>query len=94
MKITNIKILPFDTGSSGGKIRAIAEVEINSSLIIKGIRILESNSGGLFLGMPSTRTRSGEYRDMIVLTDKEFAGKFRHEVIAAYKTAGTPKNGG
>lgn len=94
MKITNIRIFPFDTGTRGGKIRAIADVEIDNGILIKGIRILESSSGGLFLGMPSVRTRSGEYRDMVVFTDKGFARDFRHQTILAYKTAGTSDSGG
>ena len=88
MEITGIRIYPFDTAASGGKIRAIADVDLDGCLTIKGIRILESKSGGLFLGMPSMKTRSGQYRDMVIFTDKEFAEKFRHLVIEAYKTKG------
>lgn len=84
MKITSIKITPFDTGTRGGKIRAVADVEFDNVLMIKGIRILEGSSGGLFLGMPSVRRRDGTYRDMVVLTEKTFSDDFRRQIIEAY----------
>lgn len=103
MNITRIRIYPFDTGTRGGRIRGIADVELDGVLLIKGIRILESRSGGLFLGMPSVRTRSGEYRDTVILEDTEFARMFRDRVIEAFRNTGSdesadgqshPKDGG
>ncbi len=98
MKITSIRIFPFDTGTRGGKIRGVADVEVDNTLLIKGIRILESRSGGLFLGMPSIRTREGEYRETVTLIEKSFADDFRHEVIEAYRNSdhfnGEPVEGG
>jgi len=96
MKITDIRIYPFDTARSGGKIRAIVDVEFDGKLVVKGIRILETRNGGLFLGMPSVKTRSGQYRDLVLLKDKDFAKDVRHQIIDAYSSAGTLKtdNGG
>ena len=85
MQITSIRIFPFDTGTRGGKIRGIADVEIDHMLAIRGIRILESKSGGLFLGMPSVRIRNGEYRDIVALLDKTFADDFRKAIIEAFR---------
>jgi stage V sporulation protein G len=85
VNITDVRIYPFDTGTRGGKIRAVADVEIEGVMVIKGIRILESRSGGLFLGMPSIRTQSGSYRDMVVLHDKTFAETLRHHILDAYR---------
>jgi len=89
VEITRIRIYPFDTGTRGGRIRGIADVELGGVLLIRGIRILEGRSGGLFLGMPSVRTRSGEYRDSVILEDKEFARAFRERIIDAFRTAGS-----
>ena len=88
MKLTSIRIYPFDTGTRGGKIRGIADVEIDGALQIRGIRILETRSGGLFLGMPSIRLRDGEYRDTVSFIDKGFAGDFRRDVLEAYRKSG------
>lgn len=96
MEISKIRIYPFDTGNQGGKIRAIADVELNGQVQIKGIRIIEGRNGGLFLGMPSIRTKSGQYRDLVVISDKDFASEFREKIIDAYQTAGDrpDSNGG
>lgn len=85
VNITGVRIYPFDTGTRGGKIRAVADVEIDGVMVIKGIRILESGSGGLFLGMPSIRTQSGSYRDMVVIRDKAFADILRHRILDTYR---------
>ncbi|MGB3976843.1 MAG: SpoVG family protein [bacterium] len=85
MKITSIRIYPFDTAARGGKIRAVVDVELDGEIVIKGIRILESKSGGLFLGMPSIRMQNGSFRDLVVLKKKEFADMLRHSVLDAYR---------
>ncbi len=83
MKITRVRIFPFTTPTS--RIRAYAEVELESVLTIRGIRILESKSGGLFLGFPSQRTGDGQYRDYVILSNREFEKGFREAILDAYR---------
>ena len=89
MKITNIKIYPFDTGSRNKQVRAYAEVEIDDKIIVRGIRIIESKSGGLFIGLPSLRDRSGDYREVVLFKDRETASKFRSLILDALSARST-----
>ena len=48
MKITSVRIVKKENS----KMKAIAEVVLDDCFVVKGIKILEGDSG-LFLGMPS-----------------------------------------
>ena len=63
MKITAIKIYPFDFGSSQSPLRAYADVVLDDLILIKGFRIMVSKSGGLFVGIPSKKGKDGKYYD-------------------------------
>lgn len=84
MKITRVRIFPFSTGEPGNRVRAYAEIECDDTLIIRGIRIIESRNGGLFLGYPSYRARDGQYREYIRITDSAFKKEIRETVIDAF----------
>ncbi|MBN2054478.1 septation protein SpoVG family protein [bacterium] len=86
MRITDIRILPFDTGDQYGRIRAFVEIELEGELRIAGIKIMESAAGGLFLTWPSVRSHSGGYR-LVVIPAKELAREMRDQVIQAYHAA-------
>ncbi|MFQ5450669.1 MAG: septation protein SpoVG family protein [Nitrospinaceae bacterium] len=85
IKITEVKIYPFDTGEEFSNIRAYAEVTLEDCLILRGIRILQSKQGGLFLGFPARKGRDNEYHDLIIAKSPEFKTYLRDRVIQAYK---------
>lgn len=85
MKITQVNIYPFDTGKIGGRVRAVAEVVIDDTIMIKDIKIVQAKTGGLFLSFPKKRSSSGSFVDIVQLLDKEFAEKVRRVVIDKYK---------
>jgi len=85
MEVTGIKIYPFDTGKTGTRVRAYAEVEFDGGLTIRGIRIIENKKGGLFIGYPSYRSRSGEYRDYILVHDRDLENQIRSDIIDKYR---------
>ena len=72
----------------GKKTRAYAEIELDDLLLIKGIRIVESSRGGLFISMPSIKTSKGEYKPFVVFKDKSFESKLRKNIIEAFHHLG------
>ncbi len=88
MEVTRIRIYPFDTSSRRGSIRAFAEIELNGKLLIRGIRIIESKTGGLFIGWPGQKTTTGEYRDLVEIIDGETNRQLRHHIIHAFTNLG------
>ena len=85
LNITAVKVYPFDTRETGGKTVAFAEIEIAGALLLRGIRVLESGSRGLFLGFPSQRARRETFVDLIVPLSPEARKEIREAVIEEYK---------
>jgi len=85
MEITEVKIYPFDTGNLGGRVRAVADIVIDDVLLIKGIKIVESKHGGLFLSFPKKATSQNSFVDIVKPLSNEFNEKIRRVVIDKYK---------
>ena len=86
LEITAVRIFPFDTRKTGGRTVAYAEIEIGSSLLLRGIRVLESTKRGLFIGFPSQRARRDTYVDLMVPLHREAQKAVREAIIKEYKS--------
>jgi stage V sporulation protein G len=51
-----------------GKIRASVDIRTSEGFIIKGFKVVEGENG-LFIGMPSERSRTGKYVDLVRIED-------------------------
>ncbi len=83
MKITAVRLTPFEMPISGGHVRAYAEVELEDVLLLRGIRVIERENGGWFLGYPSQKTRGGQ-QDLVVPMDRDLKTAIREAVLSAY----------
>ncbi len=87
MEITDVKVYPFDTSRIGGRVRAVADITIEDQLIIKGIKLVESKHGGLFISFPKKQSSKGKFIDIIQPISPEFQEKVRRAVVDKYKEA-------
>ena len=78
MEINAIKLVSI------GKIRALADIRTAEGFIIRGFKVVEGDNG-FFVGMPSERTRSGKYIDMIQITDPQLKEMLETLVLDAYQ---------
>ncbi|WP_457639823.1 SpoVG family protein [Persephonella sp.] len=85
MEITDVKIYPFDTSRIGGRVRAVADITIDNVLVIKGIKVVESKHGGLFISFPKKASSKGTYVDIVQSLDSQFTEKVRRAVVDKYK---------
>ncbi|NPA16331.1 SpoVG family protein [Persephonella sp.] len=85
MEITEVKIYPFDTSRIGGRVRAVADITIDNILVIKGIKLVESKHGGLFISFPKKASSKGTYVDIVQSLDNEFTEKVRRAIVDKYK---------
>ncbi|WP_456464298.1 SpoVG family protein [Persephonella sp.] len=85
MEITEVKIYPFDTSRIGGRVRAVADITLDNILVIKGIKVVESKHGGLFISFPKKASSKGTYVDIVQSLDNEFTEKVRRAVVDRYK---------
>jgi stage V sporulation protein G len=89
LKISAIRIIPFEASQTGSKVRAYAEIEIDDVLTIRGFKIVESKQGGLFIGYPSLRSNTGEYKEIVIAKSPEFASELRRSILEAYRNWGS-----
>ncbi len=87
LNITSVRIYPFVTSSTGGKTLAMADLTIDNALVLRGFRVIEGKSGGLFVGFPSARGKDGIWRETVFALDKETGSVIRNRIIEAYKTS-------
>ena len=85
MKITEIKIYPFEFGPSESSLRAYADVVLDNLVLIKGFRVLANKSGGLFIGMPSKMGKGGKYYDQVEFKTDKFRSLLRSRILDTYK---------
>ena len=76
-------IYPFDTSSLGGKVKAMADVEFDGQLLVKGFKIVSSKGGGVFIGYPSKRLQGGKYYELVKPLSKELKEEIREEILKA-----------
>lgn len=75
----------YPPGASGG-IRAYASATIEGCLAIRGIKVVEGGSGGLFVSMPSRKTQDG-YKEVCFPVTSEFRNQLYGAVMDAYEQA-------
>ena len=67
-----------------GKIRASIDIRTSEGFIIKGFKVIEGDNG-LFVGMPSERTRTGKYIDLVRIEDSNLKEMLSTLVLDYYQ---------
>lgn len=80
----NIEVARLYRLDGEGPLKAIADVRINGSILIKGVRVLAGKKG-LFVSMP-TSGKDGKWYPIVMITDKAQEDSFNHAVLEAFDT--------
>jgi stage V sporulation protein G len=80
MEITDIRIRKV---SSEGKLKAYVTVTFDQCFVIHNVKIIEGKTG-VFIAMPSRKTRTGEYKDVAHPITPEFRGRLQEKILGAY----------
>lgn len=83
IKITDVKIFKI---KQRGALLGYANIVLNNSFIIRGIKILESGKNGRFVAMPSRRLREEKraYRDLCHPINQETREIITETIFNAY----------
>lgn len=81
MKVTNIRIRKI---LNDEKLKAVVSITFDDALCVHDIKIIENNEK-IFLAMPSTRLKSGEFRDTVHPINCEFRQELENHVLHEYK---------
>ena len=67
-----------------GKIKASVDIRTSEGFIIRGFKVVEGDNG-LFVGMPSERTKAGKYVDLVKIEDPSLKEMLESLVLDAYQ---------
>jgi len=80
MEITDIRIRKV---VGEGKLRAYVTITFDECFVVHNIKIIDGKEG-LFIAMPSRRTKTGEYRDVAHPIHPEFRVMMRQKILDKY----------
>nr|WP_048098295.1 SpoVG family protein [Archaeoglobus sulfaticallidus] len=81
MEITEVRIYK---PKQEGTVKAYATVSLDNEFVVKGLKILEGENG-LWVGMPSRRTKEGTFQDIFHPANKDAREKIVNAVLEAYR---------
>lgn len=81
MKITDVRIRKI---TDGGKLKAVGSISFDDEFVVHDLKIIEGVNG-LFIAMPSRRTKDGEFRDVCHPITSDFRTKVEEAIYNAYK---------
>ncbi|NTV84023.1 MAG: hypothetical protein HGA23_06970 [Bacteroidales bacterium] len=67
-----------------GKIRASVDIQTSEGFIVKGFKVVDGDNG-LFVAMPSERTRTGKYLDLVRIDDPSLKEMLETLVLDVYR---------
>jgi len=83
MEITDIRIRRVTTD---GKLKAYVTITFDDCFVVHNVKIIEGKSG-VFIAMPSRKTKTGEYKDIAHPISPDFRTKLQNKILCALETA-------
>ncbi len=80
MEITDIRIRKV---TSEGKLKAYVTVTFDDCFVVHNVKIIEGKSG-IFIAMPSRKTRIGEYKDVAHPINPDFRAEMQRRILEVY----------
>ena len=80
MQITEIRIRKV---ASEGKLKAYVTVTFDDCIVVHNVKVIDGKSG-LFIAMPSRKTRAGDYKDVAHPISPEFRNELQDRILDEY----------
>ncbi len=80
MEITDIRIRKVN---ADGKLKAYVTVTFDESFVVHNVKIIEGDSG-VFIAMPSRKTKNGVYKDVAHPINTEFRTVLQDRILDEY----------
>lgn len=82
-----IEVKRFHKIEDGGKLKGIADVTLEDTVTLKGVRLIEGPNG-LFAGMPRRKEKDGEYHDIVAVESRQFRQALTNALIREHQKDG------
>jgi len=80
MDITDIRIRKVN---ADGKLKAYVTVTFDESFVVHNVKVIEGENG-IFIAMPSRRTKNGEYKDVAHPINTDFRAVLQDRILDEY----------
>jgi stage V sporulation protein G len=80
MQITDIRIRKVE---GEGKLKDYVTITFDACFVVHNVKIIEGKSG-VFIAMPSRKTKAGEYKDVAHPITPEFRAELQKQVLDKY----------
>lgn len=87
MEITDVRVRKI---ASEGKLRAYATITFDNQFVIHNLKVIDGKTG-LFVAMPSRKTKSGEFKDVAHPISSDFRAIMQNAILEAYEKAPPPQ---
>ncbi|TVR70172.1 MAG: septation protein SpoVG [Spirochaetaceae bacterium] len=81
MEITDIRVRRV---GGDGKLKAYVTVTFDGCFVVHNIKVIHGRSG-VFIAMPSRRTKTGEYKDVAHPINSDFRTNLQETILRAYE---------
>ncbi len=85
LDVLDLKIMKIHRLPEGNRIKAFVDLGINDALLIKGLRVIDSQKG-LFVSMPQEQGKNERWYERVRCLNKEVRGLITQKVLEAYKS--------
>jgi stage V sporulation protein G len=85
MEITDIRVRKVN---AEGKLKAYVTVTFDDSFVVHNVKVIEGENG-VFIAMPSRKTKNGEYKDVAHPINTDFRTFMQEKIVDAYESAGS-----
>ncbi len=83
MQITDIRIRKVN---AEGKLKAYVTVTFDECFVIHNVKVIEGKTG-VFIAMPSRKTKTGEYKDVAHPINSDFRTELQNRILEAFQQA-------
>lgn len=80
MEITDIRVRKV---AGEGKLKAYVTITFDDCFVVHNVKIIEGKSG-VFIAMPSRKTRAGEYKDVAHPIHPDFRAVLQQKILDHY----------
>lgn len=81
MEITDLRIRRV---SGEGKLKAYVTVTFDDCFVIHNVKVIEGKTG-MFIAMPSRKTKAGDYKDIAHPICPDFRTKLQDVIVKSYE---------
>jgi len=86
MQITDIRVRKV---AGEGKLKAYVTVTFDDCFVVHNVKIIDGKSG-VFIAMPSRKTRAGEFKDVAHPIHPEFRTELQKQILDKYDMGSGP----